>query len=242
MNLKEIFNDDPDVLKALKDREQMEALKEIYKATLRERIKDESEIVNVKFFRGEKGDKGDTGEQGIQGIVGDKGDKGDRGISGKNGRDGIDGTNGKDGANGIDGKAGTDASVDLEEVYDTFIKRIIKEKPIDISQIRNANSFMFGGKRYKIEELMHGGGSGSTTSGKSVTTQYILTAVQSGSDVTIDLTQLSHYATFDTLIAVYRNNVPQTQGANYNFTATATTVTIFNADASEIYNLTYSFT
>lgn len=34
---------------------------------------------------------------------------------------------------------------------------------IDISHIRNAQSFMFNGKKYKIEELMHGGASSSGT-------------------------------------------------------------------------------
>ncbi len=68
--------------------------------------------------------------------------------------------------NGTDGKDGK--SVDAKEVLElikklegdeatTFAKSL--GKIIDISYIRNANTFMFNGKRYKTEELMHGGGS-----------------------------------------------------------------------------------
>lgn len=190
---------------------------------------------------GERGERGETGPPGqtIIGPVGPRGEKGDS-IKGDTGSQGQRGERGVQGEKGDQGDAGKDAIVDLDDVFETFVERIRKEKSIDISQVRNANSFIFGGKRYKIAELMHGG-AGTTTAGKNVTTQYLLTAVQSGSDVTIALSQLTHFATLDTLIAVYRNNVPQTEGASYNFTATPTTVTIFGADASEIYNLTYSY-
>lgn len=76
--------------------------------------------------------------------------------------------------------------------------------------------------------------------GTSVTTQYQLNAIQSGSDVTIDLTQLTHYATLVGIITVYRNNVPQTE--TINFTYAAPILTVKNADAAEIFNLTYSYT
>ncbi len=46
---------------------------------------------------------------------------------------------------------------------------------IDISHVRNAGSFIFNGKTYKTEELMHGGGSGSGGSG-TVTSVSIVTA------------------------------------------------------------------
>lgn len=107
----------------------------------------------------------------------------------------------------------------------------------DVASYRN----QLAGKVYGKDTWARGGGSGSTTSGKSVTTQYVLTAVQAGNDVTIDLTQLTNWATFDQLICVYRNNVPQTEGAAYNFTKSGATVTIFNAASDEIFNITYSY-
>lgn len=81
-----------------------------------------------------------------------------------------------------------------------------------------------------------GGGSGT-----NVVTQYALTAVQSGSDVTIDLTQLTHWASFVNLVALYRNNQVQTQGTAYDFTITGSTITVFNASAGDIFNTTYAY-
>lgn len=40
---------------------------------------------------------------------------------------------------------------------------------IDISHVRNAGSFIFNGKKYATEELMHGGGSGGSSGVQSVT-------------------------------------------------------------------------
>lgn len=156
--LKKVFADEPEMLRAIEDREQMGMMKELYKETIRTQqmneAKQDAEIVNVKFLKGEKGD---TGDQGVQGMQGEPGEKGERGASGKKGSDGIDGKDGKDGVPGKDGKDGADARMSLEDIYDVFIERMIKEKPIDISQIRNAGSFIFQGTKYKTHELMHGG-------------------------------------------------------------------------------------
>lgn len=55
-----------------------------------------------------------------------------------------------------------------EVVDEEFVKKIVKimhslpEKDrLDVQGIRNFQSFVFGGTKYKVEELMHGGGSGS---------------------------------------------------------------------------------
>lgn len=95
------------------------------------------------------------------------------------------------------------------------------------------------GKIYGKDTWARGGGGGSTSSGKTVTTQYLLTAVQAGDDVTINLTQLTNWATFDQLITVTRNNIPQTEGLN--FTIAGSTLTILGAAADEIFNITYSY-
>lgn len=139
------------------------------------------------------------------------------------------------------GNDGESAEIDIESLSEEVVAAIKKEKLLDVSDLRNAQTFIFNKKKYKIEELMRGAGGGSTTSGQTVSTQYLLSAVQSGNDVTIDLTQLSHWLTFSQLIGVYRNNIPQTQGASYNFTVAGSVLTIFGADASEIYNITYAF-
>jgi hypothetical protein len=59
---------------------------------------------------------------------------------------------------------GKDAVVDEDKIIEDLIDRLKKKKELDISHIRNSNQFTFGNKKYKFEELMHGGGSGSATS------------------------------------------------------------------------------
>ena len=196
---------------------------------------------------------------------GDRGERGERGAQGNPGKNGIDGRDGKDGfmpdlaliADMVKTEIPKAQEVPVEMIATLAVKQIedndllkiderFKRLNLDIASYRNQLAMgqkqPQAGKIYGKNTWARGGGGGSTTSGKSVLTQYLLTAVQSGSDVTIDLTQLTNWATFDQLIAVYRNNVPQTEGASYNFTRSGSTLTIFNADAGEIFNVTYSFT
>lgn len=56
--------------------------------------------------------------------------------------------------------------LDREELFNEFVTRIQKERLIDVSHIKNSESFLFNGKKYKIEELMRGAG-GSNTGGNS---------------------------------------------------------------------------
>lgn len=140
---------------------------------------------------------------------------------------------------GEPGRAGQNASIDLEELTTEIVKEIRSKKLIEVTDIRNSESFLFNKKRYKFEELMRGAGGGTTSGGQSVTTQYLLTAVQAGLNVTIDLTQLSNWATFDSLIAMYRNNVPQTLGIDFSIVGSV--VTINGADAGEVFNATYAY-
>ena len=60
-------------------------------------------------------------------------------------------------------------------------------KVIDISHVRNAGQFIFNGKKYKTEELMHGGGSGG---GSGTVTSFAFTnnATFSGSVATATTT------------------------------------------------------
>lgn len=234
-SIKSVFYGDPELMAMLETRE---------KAALLDKL-----VANYQFIQGEKGDT--PSEEELRALIlslipepipGEKGDSiigpaGPIGKRGLPGRDGI-GIQGIPGTPGKDGKDAEITEIDRDELLDELVDKIKKGKLLDISNIKNASSFMKDGIRYKIEELMHGGGS-STTSGLNVTTQYLLTAVHSGSDVTIAFSQLTNFATFSAIIALYRNNVPQTLGID--FSATASSATIFNADASEIFNLTYSF-
>ena len=140
------------------------------------------------------------------------------------------------------------ASITIEQVIEHILSLSGKEAAefgkrlgamIDISQVRNAQSFMFNGKKYKTHELMHGGGSSSSVS-TNVETQYSLTGTQVGSDVVVALSQLTHFADFTNVIAAMRNQIPQTNGVTC--TITATDVTFLDADAGEVFSITYAYT
>lgn len=59
-------------------------------------------------------------------------------------------------------------SLDEESLFARFIERIQKERPIDVSHLKNAESFIFNKKPYKIEELMRGAGGTGSSSGTAV--------------------------------------------------------------------------
>lgn len=60
---------------------------------------------------------------------------------------------------GVDGEDGEDATIDEDKIVSRLIEKIRKEKPLDLSHIKGAQSFLKDGVKYKLEELMHGGGS-----------------------------------------------------------------------------------
>lgn len=121
-----------------------------------------------------KGDKGDRGEQGRKGDQGVKGDKGEPGRDGRNGRDGesIIGPKGDPGKDSV--SVNTIETIrEVVDVDEKLAKRIVaaisklpEKFRLDISAIRNSSSFLYNGRKYKFEELMHGGG--SSTSGSSL--------------------------------------------------------------------------
>lgn len=184
-------------------------------------------------------------------------------VTPKKGRDYRDGIDGDDGAtpskqellalinplipkvkNGLDAKAPTvdqiiEKILSLEGDEATRFGKAMGAK-IDISQIRNAQSFMMKGSKskYKMEEMMHGSGSGSGSTA-NILTQYSLVATQDGNDALVALSQLTNYATLVGVIVAYHNQIPQTQGVTCNITATE--VRFFNSDANDVFSITYTY-
>lgn len=201
-----------------------------------------------------------------------KGDRGPQGIQGPQGKPGYTPIKGKDYFDGKDAvmpditviaelaaslivapQNGKDAPA-LETIVEAVISELNddnnelgkKFKKMDNEIASYRNQLAMGqhqpqaGKKYGVTTWARGGGGGSTSSGQLVTTQYQLTAVQAVDNVTIDLTQLVNWATFVELLVVYRNNIPQTE--TINFSLSGSTLTILQADASEVFNVTYSYT
>lgn len=111
---------------------------------------------------------------------------------------------------------------------------------IDISQVRNAQSFMYKGTKYKTEELMHGGGS-SSGSGSSVATQTV-TAVQVGDDATVNLTQLAH--TFTGIVFISsagRVYTPGSTDPGEGYVLVGSTATLYGTSASAQIVVSYTY-
>lgn len=81
-----------------------------------------------------------------------------------------------------------------------------------------------------------GGPAAASTSGSNVADE-LVTAVQDDGDVTIDLAQLSH--TYVVVLQVRRNGIPQVRGTSW--TQTGGSVRVPGADASEFFELQYTY-
>lgn len=68
----------------------------------------------------------------------------------------------------IPGKDGENAVFDEEAFLTKVVDHLRKKKPLDISHIQNAQTFIKDGIRYRVEELMHGAGSGGSNTGTAV--------------------------------------------------------------------------
>ncbi len=85
-----------------------------------------------------------------------------------------------------------------------------------------------------------GGVAGVTASGGGAGTNVateVLTATQSGSNITLDLTGLAH--TFTAVEVVFRNG--QAIKPTTDWSISVSTVTVLNADASEVFMIQYTY-
>lgn len=116
--------------------------------------------------------------------------------------------------------------LDKEALYKEFVARIQKERVIDVSHIRNAESFLFNGKKIKFEELMHG--AGSSTGGSF--------AVQVPNGVVNGINQVFVFTTAPSVIVLDNGNFMNKVSADgtVNWTGT-TTVTLNQAPNFNIY-------
>lgn len=130
-------------------------------------------------------------------------------------------------------------------VNEAFVKEIIKVMKklpevdrIEVQDIRNAQSFLYGGrniptKEYKIEELMRGGGGTGGSSGTQVWGE-----VPTGSGTTFTL---AHAPTAGTL-RLYRGGSRQLIGVGNDYTLSGVTITFFaSVSAGENLQADYSY-
>ncbi len=153
--------------------------------------KPEPKVIEVPKFYGKPGVQGPQGEKG-ESIIGPRGMPGTRGERGPSGLTPIKGQHYftpkeiQDIQQEIISALRTEIQPHVEtiiekgvvpEVDAEFVKKIVQvmhtlpeNDKLEVSKgIRNAQSFIFNKKSYKIEELMHGGGSSSSTSSTPLT-------------------------------------------------------------------------
>lgn len=215
--LRRVFADEPDVISML-DRKNTDAL--FYRLML------EKLVERIRVAKGEKGDTGEIGLQGIQGIQGIQGldgQDGKNGKDGRNGNDGKDGRDGKDGSEGKNGEKGADAIADLDSLFKDFVKRLQKEKSLDISNLRNAESFIFNKTKYNFSELMHGGGS---TGGGSAVFSYNISSQFNGILTTFTL------PTYASILQITITGWPPEGALNPSTDFTTPTTTTITLDAA----------
>ena len=80
------------------------------------------------------------------------------------------------------------------------------------------------------------GVSGTASAGSNIATERV-TPVTSGSDITLDLTTLSH--PYVAIEVVFRNGPATTP--TLDWTLSGSTITVFNADNTEIFQVQYTF-
>lgn len=96
-------------------------------------------------------------------------------LQGETGQDGSDGKDGETHAlevivealrpyipTPLQGEKGKDAQFDKEAFKKEMVDFLRETKPLDISHIKNAQTFIKDGVKYKIEELMRGAGGGTS--------------------------------------------------------------------------------
>lgn len=181
--------------------------------------------------KGDKGDKGDAGEQGPQGIQGLQGEKGDS-VAGPQG---FRGEKGEKGDTAIPTHTTQIVKEELtitKELVKEFIKlmRQLPEKDrLDISSVRNAQSFLFNGIRYKVEELMRGAGSSSTGGGFTVLPA---TGTINSANTVFTFTKVPSYIVADGVWFP-----PTSANGTVFWTNVSTTITMVNPPTFDIYGI-----
>lgn len=236
----------------------VEELYAAHKPVLEKKVTDETRRILSTIKKGDpgesiKGDKGDPGES----IKGEPGENGKRGKPGKS----IKGEPGES-IKGEPGKPGKDAeSINIDDIVASLSGQfsITDIKGLDVA-LKNVQRSI----RERVRTGMnHGGGmtlvegsnitlvrnpNGTWTiaatggSGSAIATEQVI-AVASGTDVMIDLTQLTDPSTG--ILFVARNGQVLLPNGNANlpgssWSQTGSSVTVYNADPSDVYLVQYS--
>lgn len=210
--------------------------------------------------QGEPGEQGPPGES-IVGPAGPKGDKGDS-VVGPRGPQGEKGDSivGPAGPRGKMGTSGKDAVLDYEMLVEEIILsqklkpehiaglretlEVIRREARSSGQMRGGGDTVVAGSGITITNTVNGNKEiSAASSGANIATEAV-TAVQSGSNVTIDLTQLAN--PFLAIQFPTRNGFIVQPGGDpgdgtSRWDRVGNSLTVYNADAGELYQVQYTY-
>lgn len=106
-----------------------------------------------------------------------------------------------------------------DELVNAVVDKIRKDKSLDVSDIRNFQSFVYQGTKYGVHEMMHGG------SGTASSTTAVYNEVVAGSGTSFTL---AHSPTSGS-VALYGNGQRLTSGAGNDYTISGATITTTNS-------------
>lgn len=198
-------------------------------------------VVEKHVYHGERGERGPKGDS-IKGEKGNDGFTPKKGVHYFDGKDGKDGRDGYSPRKGIDyftsedlkafkaeifGQVKVPEAIVLPEVKPLevdaeFVKKIVQimhslpeNDKLEVSKgIRNAQSFIYKGTKYGIEEMMHGGGSSSGGNATPLTPTGTVNAVNAVFGVTARPS------------SVVSDGITYFEGAGYSYAALSITLDV----------------
>lgn len=241
-----IFSELLDISEELKKKSEEESVGEV-----------EIEIDKSSLIKGDTGPEGPMGPQGPQGetVVGPEGPQGPVGPEGPMGPEGPIGPKGETivGPQGPQGLKGdkpkhrwVGTTIQFENPDGTWGRAVdLKGKDGELVQFLHRGggvNTLTAGTNITITSDGNGGYTISANAGLNASIEKVV-AVASGSDVTIDLTQLAN--TYTAVLLVTRQGQAITPGAKVgdfsSWEKSGDTITIYNADAGEDFLIQYAY-
>lgn len=213
--VKELFSDDPEVLRVLELREQTELLRELAAKKLT--------FDGVETIKGDPGEPGKDGYTPVKNVDYFNGERGEIGERGPAGRDGVDGRNGRDGKS-IPKSEMESMVKDLLPSLRGFAKEKAILELIDEREARVSKSLKTEIKKLTEMVVLNYGGHGGSGGGKTLSVE-VPTGTVDGVNTSFTVLHTPVYVEVSGQIMVSQTADP----TNYGYSYVVPTITFVNA-------------